>query len=82
LLEKPFSPQRPVHNPVQQVSINLWANWFHKIAGKTVTRVRVYVQNADARIEPQRGSSQAGFRFEYRIEVIQDRIGRIDREPR
>jgi hypothetical protein len=61
LLEEPFSPQRTSDNPIQQVSINLWPNWFHKIASKAVTRIRVYVQDSDARIEPQRGSSQAGF---------------------
>jgi hypothetical protein len=81
-LEEPLPPQRFSCDPIQDISIDLGANGFHEITGEAIARIGVNVQNADAGIKSERSGCQASLRFEYCIEIIQDCIGRIDREPR
>ncbi len=53
LLEKPFAIEELPRNPVQQVSVNLRTNYFHKVARQAVAGRCVYVQDTHARIKTQ-----------------------------
>jgi hypothetical protein len=81
LLEKPLSRERLPGDPVEQVSVHLGTDRLHQITSKRIASWSVDVQDTQTRIKSQRSCCEPSFGFEYRVEVIQDRIRRISSEP-
>ena len=52
LLEEPHSAQRLPGDPVQHITVYLWPNCFHEVAGETVASRGVEMQHTEAGIEP------------------------------
>jgi hypothetical protein len=67
LLEEPFPIEGLPRNPVQQVGIDLRADYFHKVACQAVAGCCVYVQDAHTGIEAEGSSGQPSLGFEQRI---------------
>ena len=47
MLKKPLAFKRFPHDPIEQESVNLWADGFHKIARKTIPRLSVHVEHPE-----------------------------------
>jgi hypothetical protein len=69
--------QRRSTQPIQQISVYLWADGFHKVTSQTVTSAGVIVQDTDSWIESERRQGQPRFRFQQSVEIIQHCIRRI-----
>src|SRR6266852_605785 len=63
LFEEPFLLQWSTAQPTQEIRVNLWANWLHKIAGQTVPRARVAMENTDTGIKSQFRNREPCFGF-------------------
>ncbi len=68
--------------PIQNVGIYFGTNGFHEVASQAIACAAVHVQKAEARVQADCGESKAGFRLQDSVQIIQNRIRRIDGAPR
>jgi hypothetical protein len=66
----------------EQVAVDVRADGFHQVERERVAAADVGVHDRERRVEPDDLAGEPCFGFDQGVEIVQDRPGRVDSQPR